>query len=176
MVTGVVTPDVSRNVPVITMATGRVVSIEARLGDHVQKGQMLLSVRSDDVSAGYSDYRKAVADEALARAQLDRAKDLIAHGAISTNDLQIAQDTEDKAKVDVETAEEHLRLLGNDPNTPNGIVDIVAPVSGVITDQEVTNAARCAGIGNEPFHDFRSVQRLGGLRCLRKRSAERAPW
>lgn len=151
VVTGVVTPDVSRNVPVITMATGRVVSIEARLGDRVEKGQKLLSIRSDDVSSGYSGYRKAVADEALAHAQLDRAKDLIAHGAISTNDLQIAQDTEDKAKVDVETAEEHLRLLGNDPNTPNGIVNIVAPISGVITDQEVTNSGGLQALGTNPF-------------------------
>ena len=57
--------------------------------------------------------------------QLERAKDLYAHGAISLNDLQIAQDTEDKAKVDVETTAEHLRLLGNDPDNPNGVVDIV---------------------------------------------------
>jgi cobalt-zinc-cadmium efflux system membrane fusion protein len=151
VVTGVVAPDVSRNVPVISLASGRVVDIRARLGDTVQKGQLLLVVRSDDVSGGYSDYRKAVADEALARTQLDRAKDLYAHGAISTNDLQIAQDTEDKAKVDVETTEEHLRLLGNDPDMPKGVVDIYAPVSGVITDQEVTNAAGVQALGPNPF-------------------------
>jgi cobalt-zinc-cadmium efflux system membrane fusion protein len=151
VVTGVVTPDVSRTIPVISLASGRVVAIEARLGDRVQKGQKLLSVRSDDVSSGYSDYRKAVADEALARAQLDRAKDLHAHGAISMNDLQIAQDTEDKAVVDLETSQEHLRLLGNDPNAPSGIVDIVAPISGVITDQQVTNSGGLQALGANPF-------------------------
>ncbi|MGD0963377.1 MAG: efflux RND transporter periplasmic adaptor subunit [Candidatus Acidiferrales bacterium] len=151
VVTGVVTPDISRNVPVITLASGRVVAIHARLGDTVQKGQLLLTVRSDDVSSGYSDYRKAAADEVLARTQLERAKDLYAHGAVSMNDLQIAQDTEDKAKVDVETAEEHLRLLGNDPARPNGAVDIYAPVSGVITDQQVTNAAGVQAFGSNPF-------------------------
>ena len=71
--------------------------------------------------------------------------------AISLNDLQIAQDTEDKAKVDVETTAEHLRLLGNDPDHPSGIVDIVAPVSGVITDQQVTNAAGVQALGSNPF-------------------------
>jgi len=141
VVTGTVTPDVARNVPVVPLASGRVVGIHARLGDTVQKGQLLLTIRSDDVSGGYSDYRKAVADEILARAQLDRSKDLYEHGAIALNDLQVAQDTEDKAKVDLETTAEHLRLLGNDPDKPAHMVDIVAPVSGVITDQEVTNAA-----------------------------------
>jgi membrane fusion protein, heavy metal efflux system len=151
VVTGVVAPDVSRNVPVVTLASGRVVDIHARLGDTVQKGQLLLSVRSADVSSGYSDYRRAVADETLARTQLERAKDLYAHGAISMNDLQVAQDTEDKAKIDVETTAEHLRLLGNDPDTPNSIVDIYAPVAGVITDQEVTNAASLQAFGPNPF-------------------------
>jgi len=150
-VTGVVVPDISRSVPVITLASGRVVDIDARLGDTVRKGQLLLRVRSADVSGGYSDYRKAVADEMLARTQLNRAKDLYSHGAISTNDLQIAQDTEDKAQVDVETSAEHLRLLGNDPDKPNTIMDIYAPVSGVITDQQVTNAAGVQALGSNPF-------------------------
>jgi membrane fusion protein, heavy metal efflux system len=141
VVTGSVTPDIARNVPVVSLASGRVASIHARLGDSVQKGQVLLSIRSDDVAGGFSDYRKAVADETLARAQLERSADLYRHGAVALNDLQLAQDTEDKAKVDLETTEEHLRLLGNDPHKPMGLVDIVAPISGVITDQEVTNAS-----------------------------------
>ncbi len=141
VVTGTVTPDVSRNVPVVSLASGRVVAIHARLGDTVQKGQLLLTIRSDDVAGGFDAYRKAVADELLARKQLNRAVDLYAHGAIAEQDLEVAQDAADDAKVTLETATEHLRLLGNDPNKPMGMVDIFAPVSGVITDQEVTNAA-----------------------------------
>jgi membrane fusion protein, heavy metal efflux system len=151
VVTGAVTPDVSRNVPVISLASGRVVAIHTRLGDTVQMGQLLLTVRSDDVSGAYSNYRKAVTDEVLTRAQLDRAKDLFEHGAIALNDLQVAQDTEDKAKVDLETMAEHLKLLGNDPDKPNGMVDIFAPVSGVITDQQVTNSAGVQSLGTSPF-------------------------
>jgi hypothetical protein len=151
VVTGTVNPDIARTVPVISLATGRVVAIHARLGDTVKKGQTLLSIRSDDIGSGFSDYRKAVADEILARTQLERATDLFNHGALSQNDLQIAQDTEDKAKVDVETTEEHLRLLGNDPSKPKGILDIDAPISGVITDQQVTNAGGVQGLGSSPF-------------------------
>ena len=139
--TGVVLPDISRSVPVITLASGRVVDIRARLGDTVQKDQVLLRVRSDDVAVGFDAYRKAVADELLARKQLERTKDLYAHGAMAQQDLEVAQDNEDDAKTTLDTATEHLRLLGNDPDKPNGIVDILAPISGVITDQEVTNAA-----------------------------------
>src|SRR5271165_344897 len=141
VVTGAVTPDVARNVPVVSLASGRVTAIHARLGDTVQKGQLLLTIRSDDVAGGFDAYRKTVADELLARKQLNRAVDLYAHGAIAEQDLEVAQDTEDDAKTTLATATEHLRLLGNDPDKPMGMVDIVAPTSGVITDQEVTNAA-----------------------------------
>jgi membrane fusion protein, heavy metal efflux system len=141
VVTGSVTPDVSRNVPVVSLASGRIVAIHTRLGDTVQKGQLLMTIRSDDVSGGYSTYKMAVADEILSHAQYERAKDLLEHGAIALNDLQVAQDTEDKAKVAVDTAAEHLRLLGSDPDKMNSMVDIFAPVSGVITDQEVTAGA-----------------------------------
>lgn len=151
VVTGTVNADVSRTVPVVSIATGRVVEIKARLGDTVQKGQVLMRVQSSDISGAYSDYRKAAADEVLASTQLDRAKDLYAHGAISLNDLQVAQDAEDKAKVDVETATEHLRLLGSGLEQPTGFVDIVAPASGVITDQQITNAGGVQGLGSNLF-------------------------
>jgi cobalt-zinc-cadmium efflux system membrane fusion protein len=150
--TGTVSPDISRTVPVISIATGRVVEIHARLGDTVKKGQLLLRVQSADMSGAFSDYRKAVADEQLARTQWERSKLLYDKGAVSLNDLQISQDMEDKAKVDVENTRERIRVLGGDIDHPAAIVDIRAPVSGVITDQQVTNAGGVAGLSSpNPF-------------------------
>jgi cobalt-zinc-cadmium efflux system membrane fusion protein len=151
--TATVNPDISRTVPVISLAVGRVVEIKARLGDIVQKGQVLLRVQSADIAGAYSDYQKAVADEQLARTQAERARLLYDKGAISQNDFQIAQDVEAKAQVDVKTTAEKLRVLGNaNLDQPSGIVDIHAPVAGVITDQQVTNAAGVAGLSSpNPF-------------------------
>jgi cobalt-zinc-cadmium efflux system membrane fusion protein len=151
-VTGTVNPDISRSVPVISIATGRVVELHARLGDTVKKGQLLLRVQSSDMSAAFSDYRKAVADEKLSRIQFERAQLLYDKGAISLNDFQTAEDVENKAKVDVENTTERLRVLGGSIDHPAAVVDIVAPVSGVITDQQVTNAAGVARLGSpNPF-------------------------
>jgi cobalt-zinc-cadmium efflux system membrane fusion protein len=151
-VTGTVNPDISRSVPVISIATGRVVEIHARLGDTVKKGQLLLRVQSADMSAAFSDYRKAVADEKLARIQFERAKLLYDKGAISLNEFQTAEDVENKAQVDVENTTERLRVLGGNVDHPAAIVDVRAPASGVITDQQVTNASGVAGLGSpNPF-------------------------
>ena len=152
-VTGTVTPDISRAVPVISLATGRVVEIGARLGDIVKKGQVLLKVQSADISGAFSDYQKAIADEKLANTQLERAKILYGRGAISQNDLQVAEDTEAKARADVQATAERLRVLGNASlDHPSAIVEIRAPISGYITEQQVTNAAGVPGLGSpNPF-------------------------
>ena len=151
VVTGTVAPDISRAVPVVSLVSGKITGIYARLGDTVRKDQRLLTVRSDDIAGGFSDYRKAVRTEALTRVQLERAQDLHKHGAIALSDLQVAQQTEDNAKVDVETTAAKLELRGSDLNHPTGLVDIMSPVSGVITDQQVTNAAGVQSLGTAPF-------------------------
>ena len=149
-VTGVVNPDVSRTVPVISLASGRVVEIHAKLGDTVTKGQLLMRVASSDISSAFSDYRHAKADETLAAAQLSRAQLLYDKGAIPQKDVEVAQDAEEKAKVDVETALERLKVLGADIDHPAALVDIYAPVSGVIVEQNVTNAAGVKTLDNSP--------------------------
>lgn len=140
-VTGVVNPDVSLQVPVPSLATGRIVEIDARLGDAVKKGQLLFKVRSTDISGAYSDYQQAVKNEQLTKAQLVRANLLLEDGAIPKSAQEVAQNAEDDAIVVLDTAREHLQLLGSDPDHPTGIVSVFAPISGVITDQEITDAS-----------------------------------
>jgi membrane fusion protein, heavy metal efflux system len=152
-VTGVVSPDVSRQVPVPSLATGRIVEIDARLGDEVTKGQLLFKVRSPDVAGAYSNYLQAVHNEQVAAdnerlttLQLDRAKLLYENGAYPKSTLEIAQNAEvgtqgalEDAKIVISTAKEQLGLLGVDPDHPTGIVQVYSPVAGTITDQEITN-------------------------------------
>jgi cobalt-zinc-cadmium efflux system membrane fusion protein len=151
-VTGVVQPDIARAVPVISLAAGRVVEVKARLGDVVKQGQLLLRVRSNDVSGAYQTYVKAENDERLARVQLERAQILYEKGAVAKSALEQAEDAEGDAKADLNAATEQLRLLGIDKEHPSGIVDILAPISGVITDQQITNASGVQGLsGPNPF-------------------------
>jgi membrane fusion protein, heavy metal efflux system len=152
-VTGTVNPDISRSIPVISLASGRILEIKARLGDTVEKGQVLLRLQSADIAGAYSDYQKAVADEQLAGAQLKRAQDLYSKGAISMNDFEVAKDAESKAAVDVKTTADKLRVFGTTSlDQPSDEMDIRAPISGVITDQEVTNAAGVQGLSSpNPF-------------------------
>src|ERR1700728_3749275 len=126
-VTGTVNPDISRTIPVISIASGRVVDIHARIGDYVKKGQLLMEVQSTDVSGAVSQYFKAVNDERLTQVQLDRAKILHDKGAIPTSQLEVAQNAEDDAKSALTAAEEQLKVLGVDKDHPTAAVKVYSP-------------------------------------------------
>jgi cobalt-zinc-cadmium efflux system membrane fusion protein len=144
-VTGSVNPDIAREVPVISLASGRVVDIKARLGDDVKKGQLLLKVQSPDISNAFDAYLKAVNDEQLTNKAYLRAKDLYDHGAISLGMLEQAEDAEKDNQADLHSAEEWLNTLGVDKHHPSSAVPVYSPISGVIIAQNVTNAA-AAGV------------------------------
>ena len=147
---GVVSPDVNRNVPVNMLTGGRVADLKVRLGDDVQKDQLLLTMTSPDMTQAISDYRKFQADEALAKTQLERAQVLIGHGAIAQKDLEVADETHKKSQVDTQTAADHIRLLGGDPAHLSPIIEVRAPVAGTIIEQNVTNAAGVKSPDNAP--------------------------
>jgi cobalt-zinc-cadmium efflux system membrane fusion protein len=144
-VTGTVNPDISREVPVISLASGRVVEIKTRLGNDVKKGQLLLKVQSPDITNAFDAYLKAVNDEQLANKAYARANDLYQHGAVPQSALEQAEDTEKDMRADLNAAEEQLKTLGVDKEHPSSIVSVYAPISGVVIAQNVTNAA-AAGV------------------------------
>jgi cobalt-zinc-cadmium efflux system membrane fusion protein len=147
---GVVAPDVNRTIHVTSQGSGKVVDLKVRLGDSVKKGQVLLSIYSADLAGAFSDYQKAVADERLAKKALDRAQMLYSHGAIASKDLEVAEDAEEKARVDVHNAEDHVRLLGGNPAQPGSLIEIHAPISGTIVEQNVAGSEGVKSLDNSP--------------------------
>ena len=143
--TGTVSPDVSREIPVLSLANGRVVALHVGLGDIVKKGQLVMEVQSPDVSTAFATYLKTVHDEHLAQITLDRDKLLYDKGAIPQTQVETAQNAEDDAKSDLNAAEQQLRILGVDKDHPSDTVKIYAPASGTIISQNTT-AAGAAGI------------------------------
>jgi cobalt-zinc-cadmium efflux system membrane fusion protein len=151
-VTGAVTPDIARSVPAISLASGRAIEVKARLGDTVKKGQLLMRVRSNDVASAYATYRNAVCSEELSKLQVERARLLFAKGAIAKKDLEIAEETEESNLVVLDAAIQALRILGvtDLKHHPDGIVDVYAPISGIIVEQNVTAGAGVKTLDNSP--------------------------
>ncbi len=149
-VNGVVTPDVSQTVHVTSLSGGRVIDIRARLGDEVKRGQVLVVIRSQDLAMAISDYQKFIANEILTQKALDRAKLLYDHGAVAQKDLETAQDAEDKSKVDVATSAERIRILGGDIDHLSPIIEVRAPNSGAIVEQNTAGGEGVKSLDNTP--------------------------
>src|ERR1700683_3481163 len=147
---GTVTPDLTRTIHVTSLGGGRVVDLKVKLGDSVKKGQTLLMISSPDLSLATSEYQKAVADEVLSRKALERSQMLYDRGAIAAKDLEKDQDLENKAKVDVGTTEQHVRVLGADPAHPSPLIDVRAPVAGTIVEQNVAGSEGVKSLDNTP--------------------------
>ena len=147
---GTVSPDVNRTIHVTSLGGGRVVDLKAKLGDEVHKGQTLLVISSPDLAGAFSDFQKAKTDEVLSHKALDRAQELYDHGAMAAKDLEAAQDSEDKARVDVETAEHRVRLMGADPGHPSPLIELRAPISGTIVEQNVAGSEGIKSLDNTP--------------------------
>ncbi len=144
-VTGAVSPDVSRELPVLSLANGRVVALHVGLGDVVHKGQLIMEVQSPDIATAFANYLKAVSDERLTKVTVDRDKLLFDKGAISESQLQIAQNAEEDSLTALKATEQQLRILGVNKDHPGDTVPVYAPASGVIVAQNTT-AAGAAGI------------------------------
>ena len=123
---------------------GAIVEIDARLGDKVNKGQLLFKVRSTDIAGAYSDYRKAVKNEQLTKIQLDRANTPATSTArfrrAPRKSLRMPKTTHGRS----ETTSEHLRLLGADPDHPpeSSTFMLPSPESSPISKSPIRRACR----------------------------------
>ena len=131
---GRVAPDPTRVVHVFPTTTGRVIEMKVRPWDRVQKGQVLALIESSDASRAMADYEKARSDADLKKKDLDRSSDLFAHHAIAEKDLQQAEADSRSANAEVNTALDHLHLLGVDPAGAANQLSVLAPRAGVVLD------------------------------------------
>lgn len=147
---GIVVPDVNRTVHVYSLAAGRVMEVKTELGRYVEKGQPLLLIHSPDLSAEINVYLKAQADEQLSHEALVRAQELYSHGAISLKDLQQADDAEHKSQADLTTATQQLRILGADLHHLSPLIEVKAPISGTIVEQNISPGEAVKSVDNSP--------------------------
>jgi cobalt-zinc-cadmium efflux system membrane fusion protein len=96
---------------VFSPVTGRVLKIEAQLGERVKKGAPLATIESPDVGVASAELDKARADLVAAEHEYQRQKDLFEATAAAQKDVETAQDNFLKAKAENERAQQKARLL-----------------------------------------------------------------
>lgn len=148
------------NVPVASPYSGRVTTVQARAGQDVKAGDLLLTLEATDMVQAQNDYQAALntLQKQQALLKLDqtiaaRQQELFAARAVALKDYQSAQNDVIAAQSDLKTAEaslgavkSRLRLLGKTDaeiaafeksGRLSSDVEIRAPIAGTIVQRKV---------------------------------------
>ncbi len=103
-----VQPDPTKVVRIFPPASGRVVAIEVKPGDHVRRGQTVAILSSSDVASAQSDFAKAEIEAQRAIRVMERQKVLFEHGASAEKDYVDARAQADAARSELHRAKQRL--------------------------------------------------------------------
>jgi cobalt-zinc-cadmium efflux system membrane fusion protein len=137
-VTGRLTWDEDATVRIYTPVAGRVVSVDAALGDRLAAGAPLARLDSPDFGQAQADAHKAAADLLLAERTLTRTKDLFEHGAAPRKDLEAAENAQAGAQSEQQRALARLAQYGAPAEGPvDGLFTLRTPLAGVVVEKNL---------------------------------------
>jgi cobalt-zinc-cadmium efflux system membrane fusion protein len=114
--------------------------VKVSLGDFVQKGQLLATIRSSDMANYFNEYKSAQSELDVAKKNMDVTSDMRSSGVSSEKDYLTAQSEYRKAVAEFNKVKEVLRIYGGgtemNDSTGSGY-KIKAPISGFIVEKNV---------------------------------------
>ena len=126
--------DPTKVVHIFPPASGRVVAVEVKPGDHVRRGQTVAILNSSDVATARSDYAKAKIEADRATRAVERQELLFEHGAAAEKDFIDARAQADASRAELARAQQRLDLLNVKSSASSDSVPLIAPASGVVLD------------------------------------------
>jgi cobalt-zinc-cadmium efflux system membrane fusion protein len=114
---------------------GSVISIKAELGDYVQQGQLLASIRSSEVAGYQSQTSDAEANVSIAERNLQSVKDLFDGKLASEKELVMAQKELDKARAERGRMGEVNSIY---KLKAGSVYNMYAPISGYIVYKDIS--------------------------------------
>ncbi len=112
IVTATIRPNQDRITHIAPRVPGRIVKVQANLGDQVKAGQALIVLDSLEVGEAHSGYLQAKTQLAVTKADFERAEKLHGEQIIAQKDHLRAHAEYDKAKASFAAAGDKLRMLG----------------------------------------------------------------
>lgn len=138
---------------VLAPMPGQITNFHLRVGDRVEKDQVIFSIRSREVASLVTDYLDSERDQDLAEKTWNMTKDLYDHEAASRISLQQADNDLAKAKAHVARAVESLRVLGIDQKDVDAghgmqaLIPVHSAAGGIVIDRAVTEGQYVQGDG-----------------------------
>lgn len=139
---GEVSFDEQNVVRIYPIVSGSVDKVYVSLGDYVQRGQLLATLLSTDISSFQRDYNVAKADLEVAEKNLDRAQELYKSGMMSEKDFAEAKKDHINAKSDFNEKKQILELYGGSSERLDAMFRVVAPRPGYIVERNINEGTQ----------------------------------
>ncbi|MDR0540604.1 MAG: efflux RND transporter periplasmic adaptor subunit [Dysgonamonadaceae bacterium] len=146
--TGKVEYDPDRVINYAPLVGGIVEKTYFSLGDKVQKGQILLDIRSSDLSQLQADYITLEAESEVAGRERQQAQSLYNDKMLSEKELLEAQSKLKQAQASLERVKNDLSMY---IHKGNGLFSIKAPMSGYIVHKNAASGSPVSSDGNPLF-------------------------
>src|SRR5215467_9842511 len=104
-------------VKVFPLVSGHVTDVKVSLGDYVQKGQLLATVRSSDMAGYYNEYKSAQSELEIAKKNMEVTGDMKSSGVSSEKDYLTAQSEYRKTLAEFNKVSEVLKINGGGAET-----------------------------------------------------------
>lgn len=141
--------------------SGRVVSLNAAIGDMVKAGAPLAVIDSPDFGQVLSDLRKAQADREQKQQALGRAKVLFEGEAMSRRDFESSQAEARIADAEAERARLRVANLGSDLVRQDGQrLTLRAPLAGVVVDRQANPGTEVRTDASNPLFVISDIRKL----------------
>jgi len=117
--------------------SGRVIKLNADVGQSVHAGQVLATLASPEFGAAQADTAKAQADARFSERSLQRQTELFEAGIVSRKEFEQAQADAQRAKAEVARAQARTQLYGGG-NAVTQQLGMSATVSGVVVERNLS--------------------------------------
>jgi len=117
---------------------GRVLSLNADIGQTVHAGQVLATLASPEFGAAQADTAKAIADAQVAERALARHQTLFEADVISRKELDSTEAEALRAKAELARAQARTRMYGSAASQVNQQLGLSATVKGVVVERNLS--------------------------------------
>jgi cobalt-zinc-cadmium efflux system membrane fusion protein len=117
---------------------GRVLTLNADIGQSVNAGQVLATLASPEFGAAQADTAKAMADAQVADRALARHQTLFEADVISRKELDLTEADALRARAELARAQARTRMYGSSANTVNQQLGLAATVKGVVVERNLS--------------------------------------
>lgn len=117
---------------------GRVLTLNADIGQSVNAGQVLATLASPEFGAAQADTAKAMADAQVAERALARHQALFNADVISRKELDLTEADALRARAELSRAQARTHMYGSTANNVNQQLGLAATVKGVVVERNLS--------------------------------------